>query len=46
MFIPLIVLYEGSIWVARFVEPKRRARLSGAPAVTDGDGGGTATGTL
>ncbi|MGO8685268.1 MAG: twin-arginine translocase subunit TatC [Thermoleophilia bacterium] len=46
MFIPLIVLYEVSIWVARFVEPKRRARLSGAPAVTDGDGGGTATGTL
>ena len=35
MFVPLYVLYEVSIVLARFVQPKREA----APAVEDSPGG-------
>ena len=36
MFVPLVVLYEVSIVIARFVQPKREDE----PAVEDSAGGG------
>lgn len=37
MFIPLVVLYEISVWLARLVQPKRESAADGADAGVDDD---------